>query len=232
MMTVQESIALWYRSVMQPTITRIKKFRYIRELLISVVLLPLLIAGFFGYRLYRTHKEQAAHRALATCIAEYEKVAKEEPQMLSRVEMLCKLGYEQHENSALAPYFLAFRANVLMQQDKKEEALAIIDKMLDGMTSASPLFTIYKTKRALMQLDMSDHITQAAGLDELRQLAQDKNNMNNDIALYYVGLYHWAKNEIEESKKVWEELVSTKIDKKESASPWVALAEEKLKQIA
>ena len=55
-------------------------------------------------------------------------------------------------------------------------------------------------------MDASDQAFQQKGLQELVSLAREENNPYKDMALFYLGRYYWAKNQIDEAKKAWQEL--------------------------
>ena len=83
-----------------------------------------------------------------------------------------------------------------LQQGKIADACAIFESVIAALPKDSPVLPLYKTKRALMKLDMPEAAKQAEGLEELRQLAADKTNKNSDVAQYYLGLYYWARNDL------------------------------------
>ena len=77
---------------------------------------------------------------------------------------------------------------------------------------------------------MPEAAKQAEGLEELRQLATDTTNKNNDSAQYYLGLYYWAHNDLTTAINTWKELVASQAHERLAASPWASLAKEKLAQ--
>ncbi len=65
---------------------------------------------------------------------------------------------------------------------------------------------------------MQDDALRAQGVDELRKLALDKDNKNNDVSQYYIGLYHWTRNELTEALDIWKNLVASQASEKLAAS--------------
>jgi len=140
------------------------------------------------------------------------------------------IGCEQHKSSALAPYFLVFYADALFKDGQKEEALEKLDRAVQTLPKGSPLLSLYKTKQALIHLD--DSWTQEAGLQELKALADDEGNSNRDMALYYLGLYYWTQDKVNDAQMIWQQLVDAFKHEKFGASPWAARAKTKLETIA
>jgi hypothetical protein len=185
----------------------------------------LIIAGsIWGYKKYSIYSEEKAQKVFADCMHEYTSV-KAGQGSWATVDQLCSLGYNNHRGTAIAPYFLALQADSAIAQNKKGEALALLDIILKELSSSSPLYPVYATKRALLALDTS--ATEAEGLQQLEKLAFDKQNQQRDVALYYLGLYHWSHDALEQAKKVWQELIDMQKGQKVQ-SPWAARAQEKI----
>lgn len=196
---------------------------------LSGAVLVALIAtgGFWGYKKYVMHREQAAQKVFADCMHEYTMVLAGNGTW-ENVEELSRVGYEDHKNSNLAPYFLALQADALLAQNKQEEAAKIFDTLLTSLPKKSPLYSLYATKRALINIDRGESAGAATmGLEQLKALADDTKNLQRDVALYYLGLYYWSENSIQEAQKAWQELIDMQQDQK-VPSPWAARAREKM----
>ncbi len=205
-------------------------FKYGRQILMVFGSIVLVAASFFGYRWYRVSREESAQKQFAQYVQEYKQMQKSETKDWDRIEMLFKLGAQQQSNTDLGPYFLAFQSQILVEKDQKGEALKIMDTMLEKVSSSSPLFTLFKTKRALMRLDMADEAVQNNGLQELTQLARDEKNAYKDMALFYLGRYYWSTSNISEAKKVWQELVDQYKHELLTPSPWAQQVQGMLQQ--
>ncbi len=107
-----------------------------------------------------------------------------------------------------------------------------MDDALEGMKTDHSLFNVYKTKRAIAKLDADDEVTQKQGLQELVTLANDTTNKQQDVAQYYVGLYHWNTDNIEVAKKAWKQLINSQSAEKQGKSPWALQAQTLLQQIS
>lgn len=229
-MTFREKTSALYYAIFGDKTAQISSFKYAREATLLIGLAMLGTAGFYGYRIYRGYQEKAAQKVFGECIHEYEK-ALMDATLWPNVDQVFKVGYEQHRSSALAPYFLGFRADIMLKQNKKPEALEMMNEMLAAMPAKSSLRGSYAIKRALMRMDMDDQAQAEIGLNELQDLAKATGNPERDQALYYVGLYHWSKNDLAQAKIAWKELVALQDADKDHSSPWAVLVQEKLEQI-
>ena len=92
---------------------------------------------------------------------------------------------------------------------------------------------------ALMQLDSADVSVKKQALETLEKLA-DTDSSGQVVALYYLGLNSFDKNEVENAKKYWQKLVSIDDEarKKDSGglvskvTNYVNTAKDKLEQLS
>jgi len=200
--------------------------RYIQTVL-TVILLGLMSGGmYFGYSVYRLHKNKEAQKILSVCLEEYMRAMNGAVELWPTVEMNCQLGYDQHKGSSLAPYFLAVKIKALVYQGKHDEVQKLTDVMMRDFSPSSPLYHIYQIQEALIQIDSDDVSVMQKGLDTLKRLSEDKKSDNRDLALYYLGLYHWSHNQVADAQDLWQELVD-----QFATSPWAHQVSIKLKQI-
>jgi tetratricopeptide (TPR) repeat protein len=210
---------------------RLSSTENLRRIAFAGAVVAVIILGLFGYRWYSVKREEAAYKVFADCVHEYEQ-ARGGQEPWSKVELLCKAGYEQYSRSHLAPYFLAFQAEAQTRQNKYEDARVAFETAMSKLSSRSPLYTIYGTKYALLRLDSSDKTLQEAGLRDLENLANDTANTNRDLALYYLGLYYWTKDETDKARATWTTLVAMNAPGQIVLSAWAVLAQEKLQFMA
>lgn len=187
-------------------------------------------AGFVGYRWYSVSKAQEVQKVLGECLDEYHR-AQAQAALWENVSLNFSLGYDHYNASAMAPYFLAGKADAMIMQGKKKEALDVMNALIARVTPAAPLYELYSIKRALMRIDSEDQ--KDLGLAELKQLASNEKNLHRDRALYYLGFYAWSHDDLVEAKKQWTTLVDLSNNRPEGTpqSPWVALVTERLEQI-
>lgn len=195
------------------------------------MIISVLVVGtalFFTYKLWVTKREQSAQYAFSALINEYELMSREkDPQWAPLLDKFEK-NYAKHSSSSLLPYYQGYKVNILLKQGDKDAALATLDSMIGDMQS-SPILGLYEMERALIRLDSADSAMNVAGLESLKKLADDANNMFRDSAQFYLGRYYWATNEIASARIVWQQLVDEQRDEKIAASPWAGQVQELLK---
>ena len=189
--------------------------------------LVLVVAMFFAHKLWMIKKERSAQYDFSALMTEYEAMSREkDPQWSLLLEKFNKT-YADHASSPLLPYYLGYKVQILLEQDKKDDALATLDRMITSMTG-SPMIALYQMEQALIQLDSVDSEINNVGLESLKSLAQDTDNMFRDSAQYYLGRYYWANNQIDNARAVWQQLVDEQRDQKLAPSPWVNQVQEHL----
>lgn len=227
---IQRFVREWYQISVKPQIESMRDYGYTKEVTLGVAGALVLVAGVWGYRSYTHKKETAAQVAFAENMTLYREAMQGKADIWPQVELKSSTDYEDYKRSSIAPYFLMIKVDSLAKQAKMDQAIEAVNAVVASLPKESPVLPLYKTKQALMKLDVQDEATQAQGLDELRKLASDNGNKNNDVAQYYLGLYHWSRNEMAEALDVWKNLVASQASEKLAASPWAGLAKEKLAQ--
>ena len=230
-MTIRDITQKWYRNVARPRLDTVSSGKHFKELIVGLTVSAVIVIGIGGYTFYKKQKESAAYSTFYDCMQEYQ-LAIKNSSLWTQVEMQCSLGYEQHSNTNVAPYFLVMKSDALLRQEKREEALTVLDNALQLLPEMSPLLMLYQTKRGLLALDMNDPTLQKKALVELDQFAHDAKNSNRDLALYYVGLYYWSHDNLDDARRIWQELITQFPEETGLAvSPWAQAAKEKLSQI-
>jgi len=196
------------------------------------------LIGYYGYGIYNTRFQRAAQVAFSESIDVYKQalaaamnkgdVDKNVEGLWDEAEIAFKAGYAQNKSSDLAPFFLIFESQVLLKEGKKAEAYELLAEAVNKIPEKSPFFYLYKTKQALMEIDLKDGKSGSGlrGLDLLLDLSKNKNNMFRDLALFYAGEYYWSTNEIDKAREQYKALEAMNTD-----TPWAAQAKAKLKKI-
>ena len=209
-----------------------QRFKYAKYVSIGTAAILALIVAFFAYRWYVVYREQAAQKMWAEQLAEYHNAMQSgESKDFEHAALQFQFAYEQNRNSNTAPYMRAFQANALAKQGKVSEAIEIQSQLLDELSRTSPLYPLLRTKRALLMLDAEQETIQQEGLQELIEVAHDKENIFNDMALYYLGRYYWAHDDVAQAQKAWQELVDSQLHEQIAPSPWAKAAEQSLSNI-
>lgn len=188
-----------------------------------------LVAGAIGgYHWYRLNKEQKAQEAFSSCMREYER-SERDASLWPNTELVFRLALEQNQNTSMTPTLLAYQAEALLHMNKPEQALACMGSAVDQLPKNSDIYHLYATKYALMMMDAADETLKEKGLALLTTLAHEKTNMTRDMALYYLGLYYWTRDDAQQARATWSELVP--MAEKEPVSPWAERAMQKIEQL-
>lgn len=181
-----------------------KSAGYVKNTIMSVTVCAVLIGGFYSYRFYINSRESSAYKTLQECVNFFE-AAQNGKGVWHDVQMAFDNGYRSNTRSRLAPYFLGFKADALVQQNKTKEAIDTMELALSGMKPNDEFFGMYQAKLALMQLDSADEASKVKAINALQTIAENENS-GTGTALYYLGLYYFDKNDIENAKKYWQKL--------------------------
>lgn len=207
-------------------------YHYMAHIRILAIVIAVVLVGFFSYRWYQVRRDAAAQYAFAYAMEEFMQMRDAKTGSWDAVEQVFKTGYEQHGSSNIAPYFLAFQAQALVYQDKKQEALELFDKIHTLIPASSPLSNLYKVQRMLLMIDSKDQGQHDAGLQELIDLAHDTKNKFRDEALYYLGLYYAGLGDNEHARAEWNLLTQAFTAQGQTGSVYAELAQARLEQIA
>jgi hypothetical protein len=203
---------------------------YQKEILGTLALMGAALGGAYYYHYSSTQREKKAHIALSETLHEFDKASRNQATWQD-VSLAAQTGYRQHKNSSLAPYFLSLQAEADIHKGDIEETNKIMDTVLREMPTSSPLYYPLKLKYARMLIGSKDQNLSSNGLKELEKLAHDSAAYNTvqDAALYYLGGYYAAHDEVNRAKDTWQILVQRFTAKKEGEkSPWAELAQVKL----
>ena len=207
--------------------------RYMKQLTMVITVLLVAAGGYVGYRWHIAAREQKAYHTFAEYLTEFQLAVKADtPAEWNRLISLVNNGYAQHKTSNVAPLLLSLKADAQIKLGELVEAGNTVKQAINALPTDSKLVPLLSVKHALLQLDATDSELQKAGLQELIALARDKDNPYKDMALFYLGRYYWAHDEVEEARKSWQELEEGSVLERAYPSPWMHEAEQKLAQIA
>lgn len=195
--------------------------KYNNQIFIGMLVVAGLITAAFYYRGYNYAQEQSAQAAFSICMQELDRALQGQTSW-PEVELASRAGYQQHRNTAIAPYFLAVQAQSLENQSKKVESVAVLDELLRTISTKSPVYYLYATKRGLIKLDIPE--VQSVGLQELEDLSHNAANPQRDEALYYLMNYYDANNNQSRAQALREELETSFKQSGPAASPFAERA--------
>ncbi len=209
---------------------RVKNFMKKNGLLLMGIPLFCIFGGgaYYFYSVYAHEQQERAQFAFSQTLEEFHHGQKN-AELWPNAELAAKTGYRSSKSSSFGPYFLVLESQAALAQGNMQEGCKLLADALKQMGTSSPLYYLYAVKLALIKLDFDDAAIQSEGLKELEKLAHDKNNVQRDEALYYLGDYFMSQGDTVKAIHSWQEL------KKEfstaqatSASPWALLADEKI----
>ncbi len=215
--------------------------KYVKEATIGIVLLVALVGGYFLNNWYVKNREEQAYNAFAEIVVSLqqneqtiqaldpEKDKEKIHQMYTDILVLIDALYKEHISSYLAPYFLALKSQIVLEQtDNYKEALTILDQALDGMDKKTDLGSLYYLKRIKMGFDSTDTKEQEKSLKELQAIANDQTSVVQEEAQYLLGIYYAAHGQIAQAQEIWKKLVDSSEESDLLKSSWIKLAQEKL----
>lgn len=215
--------------------------KYLRELLIALFMVITIGSGYFLYRFYAQHREQQAFVALSEVIDSYmqsqyfaqslnpEKDREKIVQAWSDTEILLDALYKENINSDVAPYFLVYKSNIVLERDRDvDHAIEILDNALKSLSKNSIMGSCYRMKRIEMGMDSKNEQTRQRAVADLIAAAEDTKSYTNQKALFSLGNYYLSIGESAKAQAMFQKLVDQSDSTALIKSPWLALAEEKL----
>lgn len=184
----------------------------------------------FAYKWWTVKREREAQYDFSVLMTEYETISHEKNPEWSELLKKFEKKYEKHSSSSLLPYYLNYKVQILLHQDKRDEALVLLDKIV-GEVRHSPLIFLYQMEQALLQLDSPEAEVKNKGLNVLIDLAHNSDNQYRDSAQFYLGRYYWTMNDIEGARNIWQQLVDEQRDEKLAPSPWAYYVQDKLNTV-
>ena len=234
----QKNISNWFKNFKQQA-----SGQYAKEALLGGILLGV-AAGYFGYGFYAKNREQQAFGALSEVVDSFEKAQydnlhseKGADKDLSEnkwqdTEILLEALYKQNKRSYLAPYFLIFKSQIILERGGSiDEALKILEEALEKMPKKSSLFEFYNLKRILMSFDSQEELVRKEALHDLIATAKDEKGYAFEEASYLLGIYYISGGDMQNARDVLENALKFADKKALLPSGWVKQIEEKLESI-
>lgn len=177
--------------------------------------------GMIWYRWYAVNLAQQAHKTLVETLKVFEAPVQKAPpaseqrdaaqfysesEKWNHIAMLCADAYKQFSRTTLAPFFLAYQAESLLNVRQHEEALGLL-KQAHALLKNQPLRDFLSVKIALVAMDCPAQATQQEGFLELKRLAENSNHTAHECALYNLGLYFWNNKEFAQAKNYWQQML-------------------------
>ncbi len=231
-----KSMAAYYLAIQEQY-----SIKYLREALIATLLIVCLGGGYFLNKFYVQNREEQAFVALSEVIESFmqsqrvaqsldiDKDKEKINQAWSDTQILLDALYKEHSNSYLAPYFLVFKSQVVVERDHDiAEAIKILDDALVNISKKTELGSLYHMKRIKMGLDSSDDQEKEKSLKKLIEISQNSKESSYQEALYLLGVYHISNGESQKAQECFQKLADMSDSQVLIKSPWITLAREKL----
>ena len=197
---------------------------------LALGVLVIMGGGFYWHRSTTIKNEQAAHTILVDVLAQYDQAAQGKASWDDVIAM-AQAGYEKFSTTKVAPYILSVQIDALLAQDKKQEAIETIDRMISAIGTRSPLYDLYKLKQVLVKIDSAD--SRDAALADLQKLATSPGNFT-DAAQYYLGLYYQDAGDTQKAIEAWQPLLALnkEVTDENGRSAWASMVEAKMNGLA
>jgi|GEM_PF-908420 len=193
---------------------------YKKQVIVGIIFAGCLSCVVVGYHFYKRNLQVKAHQTLIGALKYYEapvKVKRDETDFSSlqftsekekwtKVEEAFRDAYQNYKSSTLAPMFLAYQADALLNLDKHEEALKVLQNAIDLMDNEN-VADFYRVKLALMQMDSSQENLRQEGFGLLKKLAETQQSIAQEKALYHIGGYYWSQKKYAEAQNYWNQLL-------------------------
>ena len=215
--------------------------KYVREAFIGMLLLVCMVGGYFLNKFYVQYREQQAFVALSEVIDSFmqsqqqvqaldqQKDKEKIDQAWSDTQILVDALYKEHISSYLAPYFLVFKSQIVLERDHDlDNAIKILDDALVNISKNTELGSLYHMKRIKMGFDSKNQDVKDKALADLISFSQDPKSYAYQEALYLLGVYYLSINDQTNAQESFQKLVDSSDKTALLKSPWVILAEEKL----
>jgi hypothetical protein len=212
-----------------------------KQVLVGVAGIVVFTAAATGYWFYKIHVRERAHKALLQALKYYDgsvgKIASadagavffsSEFEKWQKTQSVFKEVYENYKGTSLAPIFLAYESEAMLNLGKHDEAVAILVSAVAKMEN-SAVRDFYRVKLALMQLDSKKEQDQQLGLTALKLIADNAKSAAHEAALYQLGAYYWSEKKFIEAKSYWQILlVKYGVRDAKNLSPYAEKVKEKL----
>lgn len=200
--------------------------RYSQFVYPGIMLVALLILGWFSFRAYKVYQGKRLQQVLSECLEEFQKNGNIAQPQWGEMQLMAELASQQASGSSLQPFFAALQAQAAARQHNIDGAIVLMQQAIDALPETSVYRSYFALTKALMQLDASSQEEKDRGLQDLQALADDEKNSYRDAALYHLGYYYEAHGNPEKAHNQFKTLVG--LIATFNRSPWLMLAQEKL----
>ena len=210
--------------------------------LLGIVFFMAIIAGYF---IYRIGVDRRAYSDLKKSMAIFdgkvvkvvtnetlgENEFKTDIEKWERVVEVFDTMYKKHKSTGIAPIFLSYKVDALVNLSKLSQAIETQNLLLKRIPNKSSLKQYNKIKLALMQMDLDQESQINNGLNLLKSIALENGNVAQDEALFHLGEYYWYQKDYTQAANYWNQLTIKFGKTSAHPSVWVDMAKPRLKTI-
>ena len=202
---------------------------------IFVVIGCLFIGGYYLQGWYSNRVESAAQLAFTESLDIYNQALSKELMTTEKAanewdesDLAFKTAYDQNKNSKISPFFLVYQAQSLAREGEIEKAVNIIDEAIHDVSNDLHFTNLFRTAKNLILFNGSTE-DKASAFKDLENLASDKDNPLEDMALYFLAEYYYSEGDLEKAKGLYKRASEISFKNELNLeSPWVELSKEKL----
>ncbi|MFH1832498.1 MAG: tetratricopeptide repeat protein [bacterium] len=220
----------------------VKKYKNL--VLGGLVAIVLFTSASIGYRWYFNSVQVAAHRDFVQALKYFDAPVKEvvevsaaqehvfpsEQTKWAKVIQVFQDAYKKNSHSTLAPLFQAFLSEAYLNSGNYAQALQELQVAVSNMKGDS-VKQAYILKLALMSLDSPEPKVVEAGLEQLKRIAYEPENIAHAQALFHLGMYSWVHKNFDQAKGLWQQFI-VKFGEEKTLEREVKIVRSKLELIA
>lgn len=165
---------------------------------------------FFGVRYYRDVKNEKAQMFFSKIVGEYQRsLNDQENPKWQDVEKAIDTTLQRFSGTIYEDFLKAYKSKVAYWKNDINASIKTLEEAVKDIPKDSPFYYLYSTYLALMKFDSIDATIKEQGLELLKKLSNDMKNPFQDMALYYLGLQAWSKDDLEMTKFYWKKLAQS-----------------------
>lgn len=237
---IQQSVQDYYVELVDYS-----KKKYAKESMIVVAIIILSVGGYFGFAWHQKRQNIQAFAGLVEISKAYEQAltkAREQQSLPAEeqkenpwedVQLLLKAIASANSGSSLSPFFVMYQAQLALDAEANfDKACQLMEQGVRRLSKNSPYYDMFNLKRIKMLLDAPMQDVRVAALQELEYVAAQKENYYAQEALWTLGVYQSMQGNMPQAIEAWTTLAQeNQLDASLISSPWVSLAQEKLKTL-
>jgi predicted negative regulator of RcsB-dependent stress response len=195
----------------------------------------LAISGYFLHGWYSARVQSSAQLAFSESLDVFNQSLMKDLTAVEKKDndwdesdLAFKTAYDHNKHAKISPFYLVYQAQSLAREGDVERAVEHLDRAISDFSRDVHFLNLFKITKNLILFNGSLEQKQNA-LDQMKALSDDKDNPLRDMALYYLGEYYYAENDIVSAKDAFQRGLELEFKNELGIeSPWVNLCKEKI----